>query len=123
MKKIFNNLNELEVFFKQEHEFILNLMFHKLEEAINNNMKEITIIETFSKDVFLNLNLTCKREDFPNLFNKLEEHFKNIEDYEKCAKLVEYRELLKIYNNNPTKNRLCFNYHSFNEIWRHLQNS
>ena len=95
MKKIFNNLNELEVFFKEEHEFILNLMFHKVEEAINNNMKEITVIETFSKDVFLNLNLTCKREDFPNLFNKLEEHFKNIEDYEKCAKLVEYRELLK----------------------------
>jgi len=95
MKKVFNNLNELEVFFKEEQDFIFNLMFHKLEEAIQNKMDEILVIETFCKDVYLNLNITCKKEDFTNLFQKLEEHFKSIEDYEKCAKLVEYQELLK----------------------------
>ena len=95
MKKIFNNLNELELFFKEEQDFIFNLMFHKLEEAIQNNMDEVVVIETFCKDVFLNLNITCKKEDFYNIFEKLEDYFKNIEDYEKCVKLVEYQELYR----------------------------
>jgi|8_EtaG_2_1085327.scaffolds.fasta_scaffold00591_3 hypothetical protein len=95
MKKVFNNLNELETFFKEEKNFIMNLMFHKLEEAIQNEMDEILVIETFCKDVFLNLNITCKKKDFLRLFAKLEEHFKGTEDYEKCAKLLEYQELLK----------------------------
>jgi|TARA_R100000664_G_C2746759_1_gene134392 hypothetical protein len=95
MKKVFNNLNELETFFKEEKNFIMNLMFHKLEEAIQNEMDEILVIETFCKDVFLNLNITCKKSDFLRLFTKLEEHFKDTEDYEKCAKLLEYQELLK----------------------------
>ena len=34
MKKIFNTLDELESFFIKEKNFILNLMFHKIEEAV-----------------------------------------------------------------------------------------
>ena len=41
MKKVFNNLDELESFFIKEKNFVLNLMFHKIEEAIENNEDEV----------------------------------------------------------------------------------
>ena len=57
MKKIFNNLNELESFFIKEKNFILNLMFHKIEEAVENEDDEVYILDAFVKDVYLHMSL------------------------------------------------------------------
>ena len=53
MKKIFNNLDELESFFIKEKNFILNLMFHKIEEAVENDDEDVYVLEAFVKDVYL----------------------------------------------------------------------
>ena len=95
MKKIFNNLDELESFFIKEKNFILNLMFHKIEEAVENQEDEVYILDAFVKDVYLHMRLNKKKEDLGPTLNKLEEYFVILEDYEKCAKILEYKELLK----------------------------
>ena len=95
MKKIFNNLDELESFLIKEKNFILNLMFHKIEEAVENDDKVVYILDAFVKDVYLHMKLNTKKEDLGPTLNKLEEYFVQLEDYEKCAKILEYKELLK----------------------------
>jgi|TARA_R110000744_G_scaffold376976_1_gene491624 hypothetical protein len=95
MKKIFNNLDELESFFIKEKNFILNLMFHKIEEAVENEDDEVYILDAFVKDVYLTMSLNTKKKDLGPTLNKMEEYFVKLEDYEKCAKILEYKELLK----------------------------
>jgi|TARA_R110001592_G_scaffold250697_1_gene513303 hypothetical protein len=95
MKKVFNNLDELESFFIKEKNFILNLMFHKIEEAVENQEDEVYILDAFVKDVYLHMRLNTKKEDLGPTLNKMEEYFVKLEDYEKCAKILEYKELLK----------------------------
>lgn len=62
MKKIFNNLDELESFFIKEKNFILNLMFHKIEEAVENQEDEVYILDAFVKDVYLHMRLNTKKK-------------------------------------------------------------
>tara|TARA_R110001583_G_scaffold68750_1_gene195388 strand:- start:818 stop:1117 length:300 start_codon:yes stop_codon:yes gene_type:complete len=95
MKKVFNTLDELESFFIKEKNFILNLMFHKIEEAIENEDNEVYILDAFVKDIYLHMRLNTKKEDLGPTLEKLEEYFVKLEDYEKCAKILEYKELLK----------------------------
>jgi hypothetical protein len=95
MKKIFNNLDELESFFIKEKNFILNLMFHKIEEAVENDDEDVYVLDAFVKDVYLHMRLNTKKKDLGPTLNKLEEYFAALEDYEKCAKILEYKELLK----------------------------
>lgn len=95
MKKLFNNLDELESFFIKEKNFVLNLMFHKIEEAIENNEDEVYVLEAFVKDVYLHMKLLYKKNDLEPALNQMEQYFVELEDYEKCAKIVEFRELLK----------------------------
>ena len=95
MKKIFNNLTELESFFIKEKNFILNLMFHKMEEAIDNRENEVYVLEAFVKDVYLHMKLVTKKKDLGPALNQMEQYFVELEDYEKCAKILEYKELLK----------------------------
>ena len=95
MKKIFNNLDELESFFIKEKNFILNLMFHKIEEAVENDDEHVYVLEAFVKDVYLHMKLNTKKKDLGPTLNKMEEYFAKLEDYEKCAKILEYKELLK----------------------------
>ncbi len=95
MKKVFNNLDELESFFIKEKNFLLNLMFHKIEEAVENQEDEVYILDAFVKDVYLHMSLNTKKEDLGPTLNKMEEYFVKLEDYEKCAKILEYKELLK----------------------------
>ena len=72
MKKIFNTLDELESFFIKEKNFILNLMFHKIEEAIDNDSEEVYILDAFVKDVYLHMRLNTKKEDLEPTLNKLD---------------------------------------------------
>ena len=95
MKKIFNNLSELEKFFISEKNFILNLMYHKIEEAIEYKKDEVYILDVFVKDIYLHMKLNTHKEDLGPTLDKLEEYFSEHEDYEKCAKILEYKELLK----------------------------
>jgi hypothetical protein len=95
MKKIFNNLDELESFFIKEKNFILNLMFYKIEEAVDNQDEEVYILDAFVKDVYLHMRLNTHKKDLEPTLNKLEEYFAELEDYEKCAKILEYKELLR----------------------------
>jgi|TARA_R110002020_G_scaffold42892_3_gene125153 hypothetical protein len=95
MKKVFNTLDDLESFFIKEKNFILNLMFHKIEEAVENENDEVYILEAFVKDVYLHMKLNTKKKDLGPTLDKMEEYFANLEDYEKCAKILEYKELLK----------------------------
>tara|TARA_R110000803_G_C11931351_1_gene315489 strand:- start:318 stop:617 length:300 start_codon:yes stop_codon:yes gene_type:complete len=95
MKKIFNNLTELESFFIKEKNFILTLMFHKIEETIDNGENEVYVLETFVKDVYLHMKLLYKKEDLGPALNQMELYFAELEDYEKCLKILEYKELLK----------------------------
>ena len=41
------------------------------------------------------MKLNTKKEDLRPTLEKLEEYFVKLEDYEKCAKILEYKELLK----------------------------
>ena len=95
MKKIFNTLDDLESFFIKEKNFILNLMFHKIEEAVENDDEDVYILEAFVKDVYLHMRLNTKKKDLGPTLEKLEEYFAKLEDYEKCEKILEYKELLK----------------------------
>ena len=95
MKKLFNNLDELESFFIKEKNFVLNLMFHKIEEAIENNEDEVYVLEAFVKDVYLHMKLLYKKNDLGPALNQMEQYFVELEDYEKCAKILEFKELLK----------------------------
>ena len=95
MKKVFNTLDDLESFFIKEKNFILNLMFHKIEEAVENENDEVYILEAFVKDVYLHMKLNTKKKDLGPTLDKMEEYFANLEDYEKCTKILEYKELLK----------------------------
>ena len=61
MKKIFKTLDELESFFIKEKNFILNLMFHKIEEAVDNEDKEVFILDAFVKDIYLHMRLNTKK--------------------------------------------------------------
>ena len=82
MKKIFNNLDELESFFIKEKNFILNLMFHKIEEAVENDDEDVYVLEAFVKDVYLHMKLNTKKKDLGPTLNKMEEYFAKLEDYE-----------------------------------------
>jgi|TARA_R110002020_G_scaffold120159_2_gene273872 hypothetical protein len=96
MKKIFNNLDELESFFIKEKNFILNLMFYKIEEAVENQDEEVYILDAFVKDIYLHMKLNTHKKDLGPTLDKLEEYFADLEDYEKCAKIVEYKKLLSL---------------------------
>ena len=96
MKKIFNNLDELESFFIKEKNFILNLMFYKIEEAVENQDEEVYILDAFVKDIYLHMKLNTHKKDFGPTLDKLEEYFADLEEYEKCAKIVEYKKLLSL---------------------------
>ena len=95
MKKIFNTLDELESFFIKEKNFILNLMFYKIEECIENEGDEVYILDAFVKDIYLHMKLNTHKKDLGPTLDKLEEYFVELEDYEKCAKILEYKELLR----------------------------
>ena len=41
------------------------------------------------------MRLNTKKNDLGPTLDKLEEYFANLEDYEKCARILEYKELLK----------------------------
>ena len=88
MKKIFKTLNDLEAFFIKEKSFILNLMFHKIEEGVENEDEEIFILDAFVKDIYLHMRLNTKKEDLGPTLDKLEEYFAEMEDYEKMCKNI-----------------------------------
>ena len=69
-------------------------MFYKLEEAIDNEKEEVYILDAYVKDIYLHMRLNTHKKDLGPTLDKLEEYFANLEDYEKCAKIVEYNELL-----------------------------
>ena len=41
------------------------------------------------------MSLNTKKKDLGPVLNKMEEYFVKLEDYEKCTKILEYKELLK----------------------------
>ena len=66
-----------------------------IEEAVEKQEEEVYILDAFVKDVYLHMRLNTKKEDLGPTLNKMEEYFAELEDYEKCAKILEYKELLK----------------------------
>ena len=95
MKRVFENLGELENFLKDEKDFIHKLIFYKLDEAIETE-EEVKVIEFYSKDVFISIHLTLDKDRLLPCLEKLEEYFVTVEEYEKCQKILEYKKLLKL---------------------------
>ena len=95
MKRVFENLGELENFLKEEKDFIHKLIYYRLEEAFETE-DEIEVIEFYSKDVFITIHLTLNRDKLLPCLEKLEQHFVSTEEYEKCQKILEYKKLLKL---------------------------
>ena len=96
MKKVFDNLNELESFLKEEQDFLYKLIFFKIEETFDNLEEDIKIFECYSKDVFVKLDITVSKKNLLPCLEKLEEHFASTEDYEKCQQILEYKKLIKL---------------------------
>ena len=96
MKKVFDNLNDLELFLKEEQDFLYKLIFYKIEETFDNLDDEIKIFECYSKDVFVKLDITVSKKTLLPCLEKLENHFVSTEDYEKCQKILEYKKLVKL---------------------------
>ena len=71
-------------------------MFYKIEEAVENQDEEVYILDAFVKDIYLHMKLNTHKKDLGPTLDKLEEYFADLEDYEKCAKIVEYKKLLSL---------------------------
>ena len=95
MKRVFENLGELENFLKDEKDFIHKLIFYKLDEAFETE-EEVRVMEFYSKDVVISIQLTLNKDRLLPCLEKLEEYFVTVEEYEKCQKILEYKKLLKL---------------------------
>lgn len=95
MKRVFENLGELENFLKEEKDFIHKLIFYKLDETFDNE-EEVKVMEFYSKDVFISIHLTLNKDKLLPCLEKLEEYFVSTEEYEKCQRILEYKKLLKL---------------------------
>jgi len=92
----FDTLNEMEIFFINEKDFIYRLMYYRIEEMYSKNLDEITIIECFSKDVLVSINLILYKDTIGEALNRVEDYFSKIEEYEKCSKILEYKKYYEL---------------------------
>jgi hypothetical protein len=81
----------MEKFFIEEKDFIFRLMYYKIGDMYDKNLDEIIIIECFSKDVLIFVNLILYKKTISESLTKVEEYFSKIEEYEKCSKILEYK--------------------------------
>lgn len=81
----------MEKFFTDEKDFIYRLMYYKIGNMYDKNLDSIVLLECFSKDVLVNLNLTINKMTILESLLKLENYFSKIEEYEKCSKILEYK--------------------------------
>ena len=95
MKKVFDNLNDLELFLKEEQDFLYKLIFYRIEEAFDTD-EEIEILDCYSKDVFINIQISVNKKNILPCLQKLEKYFVTTEEYEKCQKILEYKKLVKL---------------------------
>lgn len=95
MRRVFKNLGELEHFLIDEKDFLYKLIFYRLEEVFHSE-EEVEVIEFYSKDVFVTINITLNKPKLKPCLEKLEEYFVSVEEYEKCQKILEYKKLLKM---------------------------
>jgi hypothetical protein len=95
MRRVFENLNELENFLKEEKDFLYKLIFYRIEEAFDTN-EEIEILDCYSKDVFINIQISVNKKNILPCLQKLEKYFATTEEYEKCQKILEYKKLVKL---------------------------
>lgn len=86
----------MENFFTVEKDFIYRLMYYKVEEMYSKNLDEITIIECFSKDTLISINLILYKKTIGEALTKVEEYFSKIEEYEKCSKILEYKKYYEL---------------------------
>ena len=66
-------------------------MYYKIGDMYDKNLDEIIIIECFSKDVLIFVNLILYKKTISESLTKVEEYFSKIEEYEKCSKILEYK--------------------------------
>ena len=95
MRRVFENLNELESFLIEERDFLYKLIFYRIEEAFDTD-EEIEILECYSKDVFITIRISVNKKTLLPCLQKLEEYFVDTEEYEKCHKILEYKKLVKL---------------------------
>ena len=71
-------------------------MYCRIEEMYSKNLDEITIIECFSKDVLVSINLILHKDTIGEALNRVEDYFSKIEEYEKCSKILEYKKYYEL---------------------------
>ena len=65
----------MEKFFIEEKDFIFRLMYYKIGDMYDKNLDEIIIIECFSKDVLIFVNLILYKKTISESLTKVEEYF------------------------------------------------
>ena len=84
IQKFFFSKEDLEIFMKNEKDWVYNRIYEAVEEAYVTGKNEAEIFEAKIEDDFSTINITSVPSEWLNSLTLCLEHFVKNEEYEKC---------------------------------------